>query len=322
MLSQNNTIGGYFELELPPPRVDYHRGAIKYQSARSSFLSLLRSLPEVQRVWLPYYICDSMLSPVKAACKEIIFYSLDEQLKPKEQIELAKTDILLYVNYFGVCNQQVRDILKTINPAQVVIDCSQAFYAEPTKCLATIYSPRKFFGIPDGGLLCTSHTVSLPDAKDDCSENRMKHLIQRLAYSPESGYENYKQAENSLQDFEPKRMSSLTEKLLSTVNHTLIKKKRQRNFRYLDENLGSRNKFFLTETGSGPLCYPYMPVAPVCIELLLKKRIFTPSYWLDVLSRVHPHSVEANLTQHLIPIPCDQRYSLKNLKSIIEVINK
>ena len=320
MSSQNKSIGGYFELELPPSSDDYHQGALKYQSARSAFLSLLRSLPQVQRVWMPYYICDSMLSPVQASGKEILYYSLDEQLKPSGQIELASTDILLYVNYFGVCSQHVQYILRRLDPAQVVIDCSQAFYSAPIDCLATIYSPRKFFGIPDGGLLVTSHPVILPEFQANGSESRMHHLIHRLTLPAESGYESYKQAESSLQEIEPKRMSALTERLLGTIDYNTIKRQRQDNFRHLHEHLSATNQLSFETTDAAPLSYPYMPTKSVNKYLLLKNRIYTPTYWPDVLHRVHPNSMEAVFTKNLISIPCDQRYSKSDLNKVITLL--
>ncbi len=319
--SLNKAIGGYFELELPPLTGDYHQGALKYQSARSAFLSLLRSMPDVQRIWMPYYICDSMLTPVKAAGKEIIFYSLDEKFTPKDKIKLAPTDILLYVNYFGVCKQQAQEILQNLNPAQVVIDCSQAFYSAPYDCLATIYSPRKFFGIPDGGLLVTSRSVSLPEGQDNGSVDRMQHLIHRLASPPESGYESYKQAENSLQEIEPKRMSALTEHLLGAIDYSSIKRQRQENFWYLHKHLGKTNQLDFAKIDATPLCYPYIPTKQVNKELLLKNRIYTATYWPDVLQRTDPQSIEANFVHHLTAIPCDQRYTALDLDSIISNLN-
>ena len=37
----HDAIGGYFELELPPPRGERYPDALRYQSARAAFLALL-----------------------------------------------------------------------------------------------------------------------------------------------------------------------------------------------------------------------------------------------------------------------------------------
>lgn len=320
MSSHNKAIGGYFELELPPAGPDFHKGGLKYQSARSAFLSLLTSMPDVKRVWMPYYICDSMLAPVQSAGKEIIYYSIDEKFNIKDDIELSSNEILLYVNYFGICSSQVKNTLQRLNPMQVVIDCSQAFYAEPSDCLATIYSPRKFFGIPDGGLLVTGYPVMYPDVQDNSSEDRMKHLIHRLALPPESGYENYQKAENSLLDIEPKRMSALTDRLLGSIQYDTIKRQRLKNFLFLHEHLGTTNHLNIDINNSTPLCYHYLPKNPIKREALIKNKIYTATYWPDVLNRAPPLSTEKHLAQYLIAIPCDQRYKENDLTEIIKAI--
>lgn len=221
----NRVIGGYFELELPKIKAEKYPDAVKYQSARAAFFALLQQIPDIKRVWAPTYICDSMLAPIYAAGKELAFYSINEKFRINEPIKLDRDDLLLYVNYFGVCGENVGEILKRYSPDQVVIDCSQAFYSGPYDCLASIYSPRKFFGVPDGGLLVTRLVMSLPQEQDQGSANRMKHLIKRLAFSAEDGYASYKSAEESLCDLTPKIMSALTMRLLESIDYEGVEKK-------------------------------------------------------------------------------------------------
>ena len=71
------------------------------------------------------------------------------------------------MNYFGVCEKVQDELLLKYNSEQLVFDHSQAFFTPPKKCLATIYSPRKFFGVPDGGLLFTEVKIQLPKNQDE-----------------------------------------------------------------------------------------------------------------------------------------------------------
>ena len=66
-------------------------------------------------------------------------------------MQLREGGWLLYVNYFGICQHQERQVLERFGASRVVLDRSQAFFADPIDCLATIYSPRKFFGVPTEG---------------------------------------------------------------------------------------------------------------------------------------------------------------------------
>ena len=317
MSSLDKAIGGYFEFELSSGAGTYHQGVITYQSARAAFLSLLRSLPNVQRVWMPCYICDSMLSSVHAAGKEIVFYNVDSQFYPKRNISLRSSDVLLHVNYFGVCGQQVKELLNEFNSEQIIVDASQSFYSEPSNCLATIYSPRKFFGVPDGGFLATTHPVKLPEDRDEDSVNRMQHLFTRIAFSPELGFKRYKQAEDSLQELEPKRISKLTERLLDSIDYRSIQKQRKENFNYLHERLGKTNQLSLEITDLTALCYPYMPNRQLSREFLRQNKIYIPTYWPEVLSRPHSQGAEEKFVNSLFAVPCDQRYKRSDLDSII-----
>ena len=47
----------------------------------------------------------------------------------------------------------------------IIFDNSQAFYSKQYGT-AGIYSPRKFFGLPDGGILCTD--LNLEEEYENC----------------------------------------------------------------------------------------------------------------------------------------------------------
>lgn len=312
----NKAIGGYFELELPQGLQEKYPNALKYQSARAAFLALLENLPKIKRVWVPYFICDSMLNQVHKADKEISFYTINEHFSINGTLSLAEDELLLYVNYFGVCDCNVSGILKQYNPDQIVIDCSQAFYSGPYECLATIYSPRKFFGVPDGGLLLTNQRIKPPTEQDCESLNRCTHLLERIGFSAEAGYSNYEAAESSLQDLSPKVMSQLTRRLLSVIDYAAIEKKRNENFRILQLEFGSTNNLHIAFRHNAPLCYPYLPLKKINKLNLIKKRIFIPTYWSEVLQRTSKFSFERNVTDKLLAIPCDQRYDLSDIKKL------
>lgn len=320
MSALNKAIGGYFELELPPPNQIKYQGALKYQSARAAFLALLRA-SKPNRVWMPHYICESMLASVKATGIEICFYSLDKQLGIADDITLDSADILLYVNYFGICSKQVEKVLARFNPSQVVLDFSQAFFVEPKNCLATIYSPRKFFGLPDGGLLFTQLAIDLPEAVDVGSGKRMHHLVARLGGAAELGYAEYQSAEASLNESEPKRMSQLTERIFGAIDFEAARTQRNKNFCALHDNLGGKNvlKVDLDDI-DGPMCYPYFLDNHSLRTTLLAERIFIPTYWPDILTRLDISAFEVELVKKILPLPCDQRYAIGDMNNICELL--
>jgi hypothetical protein len=317
-----NGIGGYFELELPLPQPFLYPQALRFQSARAAFLALLRS-GEPKRIWMPKYICDAMLAPLVKQGIECVFYSINEQFDIAGEIDFRAGDWLFYVNYFGICTENVDRILTRYDPDRVILDHAQAFYAQPRECLATIYSPRKFFGIPDGGLLITDLPIKIPSEIDEGSVGRVMHLFKRLAGSPESGYADYKQAEQSLGECEPRQMSRLTKRLLAGVDVQWARMRRNENFSFLHGLLGGLNRISVPlEKIDGPLCYPFFTNSPGIKEALIAERVFVPTYWPDVKNRVSAGDVECNLVDNGIAIPCDQRYATSELELASKIIHQ
>lgn len=318
MSLSSKAIGGYFELELPRGQGHYYPQALKYQSARATFYALLLFI-KPKRVWMPYYICDSMLAPLIKAEIEVCFYSLNKDLSIQDDFELEKNDLLLYVNYFGVCSHIQDLILKKYNKEQIVFDHSQAFFVPPMDCLATIYSPRKFFGVPDGGLLVTSLNMIEPEKQDTGSFARTSHLLHRLAGEPEDGYMAYQANEKTLEDFQPRKMSVLTERLLNSINYDLVKQVRNTNFKKVHSQIGHSNDFEINQENiNGPMGYPYLANNSELRSSLIKRRVFIPTYWPEVLERPGVTGTEKQLVENMNLIPCDQRYSLNDMTEIIK----
>ncbi|MFS2015444.1 hypothetical protein ACEN88_02575 [Massilia sp. CT11-108] len=312
-------IGGYFELELPHTRTQVFPEAIRIQSARSAFLALLRAA-KPSRVWMPHYLCDTMYAPLRKAGIEYMHYAIDERFHIVDEPELGTGDWLYYVNYFGVRDDYVDSLVTRYGEKRIVVDNCQAFFSKPRDCVATIFSPRKFFGVPDGGLLLTTIPVELPTHRDIDSQTRSKYLIERLASTPEAGYSSYKMAEQSLEELEPRRMSQLTDILLSTVDFTEVRRKRNKNFLALHAELARYNQCeFDPSTIDGPLCYPLLVDAAGLRDHLIAARIFVATYWPDVLGRVANTATETTLVKNLFPLPCDQRYGESEMRRIVDV---
>ncbi|GLR65076.1 hypothetical protein [Marinospirillum insulare] len=313
MQINNKPIGGYFELELPKSQNYPYPEAFKYQSARSAFYALLEKI-KPSKVYMPRYICDTMIAPLRALAIDIDYYSISKDLDCKFTGRLKDNEILFYVNYFGLCTSHQENLLKKYPANQLVFDHSQAFFQKPLDALATIYSPRKFFGVPDGGLLATNLDITEPEEIDTGSIDRASHLLKRLAGEPEDGYSDYQENENSLNNLQPKKMSQLTERLLASIDYESIKEIRNANFIYLHDKFKHLNELEI-ESFDAPLSYPLLSYQDRGVELI-KKRIFTPTYWPDALDRCKGNQ-EEYLINNLYPLPIDQRYSKNDMDRLI-----
>jgi hypothetical protein len=316
-----DAMGGYFGLELPARSDEFHPGAMRFQSARAAFLALLRA-HRPTAVWMPWYICDSMLEPLRMTGTRVVRYEIDARLRVFSATP-AEGEWLLYVNYFGLCANNVDDVLRRFPRDQVVIDQSQAFFTGPAACLANLYSPRKFFGVPDGGYLTTTQPVPAPMETDDLSFSRATHLLKRPALGAEAGYADYCAAEAGLRMQEPKQMSALTQHILAGIGYAEVRARRAANYAFLDAALGHLNQFAFEGYGDGaPLCYPFLGAPTGSRERLSQERIYTPSYWQDVVDEPAAPEFERTLAGNALFLPCDQRLSRPQLERMVDILLK
>jgi len=315
-------IGGYFELELAQGAGELYPAALKYQSARAAFASLLQHV-RPRKIWMPWYNCDTMLEAPEIARVAVGRYGLDSDLYPKGLDILASDDCLLYVNYFGVCDRQVSRLLREFPRQRVIIDHSQAFYSAPPDCLGTLYSPRKFFGVPDGGYLLTRLQIQPPQERDTQSFERLQPLLLRLSEGPEAGYGAIQKARISLKGQPPKIMSALTEAMLHHIDYPKALLRRNENFIELHSALNPRNRFPIpADIPDGPMCYPFFGEIPQLHEWLIQHRVFVGHYWPGVRGAFNQSDdLERRLAQECVPLPCDQRYGSADMERIIALID-
>ena len=304
-----DAIGGYFGMEVGRREpVAFHPGATAFQSGRAAFLAVLEAR-RPKRVHLPWYLCDSMDEPLRQCGIQVQRYAIDEDFRIAQPPALSPDDWLLYVNYFGLCDAVVSELLARYPASQIVVDNSQAFFAAPTHSVATLYSPRKFFGVPDGGYLVAPTTRLAAFERDTGSLLRSRHLMTRLALGAEAGYAQYVDAEQSLCDQPARRMSRITEQLLSAIDPADVAERRRRNFDLLQSHLGPCNELqWKRREDQVPLCYPFLVRRDGLREELMRARVYVPRYWPDLLTcEAALPERERRLAADLLPLPIDQR---------------
>ena len=322
-------MGGYFGLELPD-HGDAFPDAIKFQSGRAALRAVIECAG-IKKVIIPAYTCDSVIHAVVDSGGKVDTYFLDDSMYPQNiPSKLPPNHAFLYVNYFGLCQRNVDRLLKKIPSQQLIIDNCQALFALSQNALATIYSPRKYLGVPDGGFLVTS-SLDINDniSEDTGSIERMRHLLLRMAYKADSGYVHYQKSENSFVNTAPLRMSRLAKRILNSIDMMAVKQKRRENFLILATRLDKFNQYsWELNDIAVPLCYPLIIGRNVeeLKRILAKKRIYIPTYWPDAQTRILPDGIEYRLINRCLAVPCDQRYSPSQMLSladqIIALINK
>lgn len=320
-------IGGYFGLDLPNYG-DLYPDAIKFQSGRAAIRAVLEC-NGITRVMMPAYICDSIIKSAVDAGVEVEIYDLDELLYPKNLPRVLPDQCaFIYVNYFGLCQQNISQLLDELPGDRLIIDNSHALFATHSDALATIYSPRKFVGLPDGGLLRASPLLRItpPMEEDRESFERMRYLLTRMAYSAREGYADFEKARNSLRDTSPLAMSRLTQRLMKSIRWDQVIERRRENYTVMARMMDAINDTHWTlGENDVPLCYPLTlrgcEINKTKIELAALN-VFTATYWPDALPRIKANTIEAALINETLFLPIDQRLEYAQVEAVGKLVLK
>lgn len=315
-------IGGYLELELPQGK-EYHVDAIRLNSGRHCLEYILR-LRQYRKVFIPYYTCDVLLQPLHRLGLNYEFYRIDERMEPIFKFEsLSPDECFLYINYFGLKDAFIDALPQLSN---IIIDNSQAFFSKPLPHFDTFYSPRKFFGVPDGGYLFHYDKEILEiDLPLSGSYERCSHLLKRIDISAEAGYADFRANSILLADEALMQMSKLTRRILSSIDYEQISQRRMSNFKLYHAQLKPINRLPLSlfeEINSGPLIYPLVTQDKNLRDYFISKKIYVPQYWSNVLIWSSSDSLEFKLTQSIIPLPVDQHLDETNIDVVITALKK
>jgi len=118
-------------------------------------------------IWVPDYICEGALLHCRTPPARLRFYPIDEHMQPDwaecaRMATLERPDLFLLVHYFGVVSASER--------AREFCDNQRALlFEDAVHVLRPVgevgiagdfvtYSPRKYFDVPDGGILVVRGT--------------------------------------------------------------------------------------------------------------------------------------------------------------------
>lgn len=314
-----NEIGGYFALELPEYKEHYHKNSIKLNTARNALEYILRHM-DVDKIYMPYYNCSVMMEPLEKTRTQFEYYAINENFRILDIDKLNDKEFILYINYFGIKNSYINSLIEKFGD-KLIIDNSQSFYSKFTNKVFSVYSARKFFGVSDGAYLL-GNIKENHNLKYDNSVNRMEHLLGRIESFAEKFYNKYRKNDDSLILQDIKKMSKLTDTILSGLDYERIREIRDKNFFFIHAELQEINNLNIdTQDISGPMVYPLLLNEDIK-NILIKNKIYIATYWYDVLKIKDVPSNERNFVKNLIPLPIDQRYDLEDMKKIIKIINK
>ena len=299
-------IGGYLEYEQYFGN-EYHRDCLRINTARNC-LKYLIDARHIRKIWLSRLNCSAVLDTCRNSGLEIGYFDLDEDLRPILPSEYNTDDYVYVVNYYG----QLCDV----HYKHMILDNVQAFFQRPLLGIDTIYSCRKFFGVSDGAYLYTNAVLD-QELERDISCSRITYLAGRYEKSASEYYSDYQKNEERLDCLPLMKMSSFTENILKSIDYETVKKKREDNFLYLHEKLGCFNQLKI-RIPIGPFAYPFLIEHGFEYRKLLQsENIYIAKLWPNVTDLK-----EGELSNNILPLPCDHRYGKDEMSFVANQILK
>jgi len=303
--------------------------------------------PKTKIAVLPAYICKSVLQPFLSRGYFIEYISIDKNFNlnlDELKIALLKNpDIMLFIDWFGMNkNEKAVSMAREISNNLIIIaDCTHNYFSKfpLVKADYIIASLRKWFALPDGAIAlnCYSTFKNKPKFIENVFLNKRKEAMLLKREYLISNKENLKlqyrkllaEAELYLDSINTViGISPLSISLINQTDYSLLKQKRNINFNALNRLIPSYKSISIINTiisnNDCPLCFPIL-VEENRDELqkwLSDNKIYCSVLWElpeDIYSNF---KTSAYIADNILCIPCDQRYSVDDMKYIVDVIKE
>ena len=331
-------IGGMFGLEELPvkqysPAPFLTGNSVLMANARSGIAFLIERLSPAH-VWMPSYFCDHVLKIVKERAAAIRYYEVNACLAIPSSAwvdDVRENDLVVMVDYFGFpCDSGIKKQVKE-RGARLLEDASQALLSEGVGGYSdfVLFSPRKFLGVPDGGVLVIRQgslpeTVSLQDSPIEWWQKSLIASVLRSEFDRHGGsrrwFELFREAEVQA-PVGAYAMSDVSGMLLRHgFDFVKIAGQRVKNYTALAHELGDYALFPIVPPDVVPVGFPVRVADRDRIrQKFFNHAIYPPVHW--PIQGVVPDEYRDShvLSSEIMTIPCDQRYREQDMDRIITV---
>jgi hypothetical protein len=337
----NRIIGGLFGLEcephsrgIPPP---FLTGKDIYLVNARSGIWLLVNWLRPRQVWVPSYLCHTILGAIVPKVAIPRFYEVDYDLKVRSEqwvSEVASGDLVIFIDYFGFPYDKTLGARIKEKGAWVLEDASQALLSAPVGHHSdfALYSPRKWIGVPDGGILRLPEDFPHKDIYMESPEATwwMKAFYATVlrrefdeGLPTREWFQLFRESEDA-GPTGPYAMSQLSRAIIEySVDYTVIAERRRENYHTLLEGLANYALFPEIDPAVVPLGFPVrIDNRDSVRQSLFKHEIYPPVHW-TIEGVVPPRYEDSHrLAREIMTIPCDQRYTTEDMERIKNIFIK
>jgi hypothetical protein len=294
--------------------------ALFLANARSGLRVLVDRL-QPPRVFLPSYLCDSLVAATRDAAARTVFYAVDQALVPRasDLSGFGRGDLVVAIGYFGFPAAPAIGCSARLAGAWLLEDKSQALLSTAADLGAdfVLLSPRKFVGVPDGGILASRCAVRVGDVPTQPApfawwQTSLEAAVRRARYDRAGGdrqwFDLFREAERTC-PIGSYAMSATSRHLLeSAFDYGDVARRRVANYAALLRRLGGRALFPSLPPGVVPLGFPVKLAHRDRVRsALFAEGIYPPVHW-DLAGHVPAEFQDSHaLSAQTLTLPCDQR---------------
>ena len=332
-------IGGMFGLEEAkridkcyPPFLNEH--AKLFANARSGLAYVIKQLsPSV--VWLPSYLCVSVLEAVNKCMTEVKFYEVSYNLEIRALEwtgQVRKGDVVVFIDYFG-CPYDV-SLANRIKErgAWILEDACQALLSENNGHASDfiLFSPRKFLAVPDGGIIGINCDVGMVDERLECAPvdwwlKAFNATVLRREFDLNGGdrrwFDLFQETDTNgpIGDYAISELSKVL--LMNSFDYPTIAERRIENYQVLLERLKDIALIADISSKIVPLGFPiHLEMRDKLRQTLFEHEIYPPVHWhINGLVPIK-YSDSHRLASKIMTLPCDQRYDSEDMERIADIV--
>lgn len=308
-------------------------------SGRSAIKLLLKELHKGE-VLLPEYICDSVIQAFNKF--DIKYYSLLDDLSVDiDDLHSKvndKTRAVFLMHYFGALQpaetlMQIQN-MKNKNKFIIIEDTTHSIFSKThTVGDYCVCSLRKWFAIPDGGVLYSTRSLeslNIESLKRNTRIEKAYGMMLKTLYL-DGGLESnllyrkiFVESEKKIDEYkEIARLSSFSEYLLKCYNIKDITSARKANYQYLLEKIKQigLSPIVKVEDDWCPFVLPIQKDRRDDLrEYLIENRVYCAVHWPLDSSPLYDNIRSRQLSERILSLPIDQRYGVNEISYLASVL--
>lgn len=336
---RSRVIGGEYELTSVPEKAMLTGEYYKYASGRAALYHILMSNKLTTfKVWLPDWLCESMIDAVSKTGINYGFYRLGSDLRMdvdefvEENKPISENDAIVLVNYFGLVDveQTIHQLRNKKVFSLIIEDDVQALFSfmddKPHTADYRFTSLRKSIAAPDGGLVRTKHPIPVANKENTFAPVKLKGALIKGSSNeddPDEAYlECFEEGEELLEENYESMMSHESQNIFAVTNLEEVAQCRKRNAQYLIKELQA--------VGIEPLLPMKDDCVPLFVPVVINNRddlrrtlrqqaIFCPVHW-PLRDDMKHLETGASMAEHELSLVIDQRYTLEDMQCMMDVI--